>query len=298
MNKILIPIIYILNHPLTKGNPIAGFLRFLNWQLKSRLAKKTLDVNWIENLKLSLSQGMHGATGCIYVGLPEFRDMAFLLHYLKKDSFFIDIGANIGVYTLLASGVKKCNSICIEPIPKTFNSLKKNITLNNIDDKVTSLNIGLSKEKSNLYFTKDKDTVNHVVDNESKNTIKVDVDTLDNIIPKNLSLDTLIKLDVEGFEYNVLKGGSKFLQTKQLKAIIVELNGSSDRYGFKDSMVDEELVKNGFSKFDYNPFDRSLTKITQFHNEENTLYIKNSEVESIKIRIKSAKPIKVLNKII
>jgi FkbM family methyltransferase len=296
--KISIPLKYIINHPLTKENKVSGIIRFIKWQLSSRINSGAHIVNWIGGLKLSVTKSMHGATGCIYVGLPEFRDMAFLLHYLKKDSFFIDIGANIGVYTLLASGVNKCNSICIEPIPKTFNYLKKNIELNNLQDKVTCLNIGLSKEKDNLYFTKDKDTVNHVVGKESDNTIKVDVDTLDNIIPENFSAETLIKLDVEGFEYNVLKGGNKFLQNDHLKAIIVELNGSSDRFGFKDAMVDEELVKHGFSKFDYNPFDRNLTKIEQFHSEENTLYIRDSEVESVKLKVKKAPPFQLLNKLI
>lgn len=47
---------------------------------------------------------MTGATGNIYVGLHEFEDMAFLLHVLRRTDLFVDVGANIGSYTILAGG--------------------------------------------------------------------------------------------------------------------------------------------------------------------------------------------------
>ena len=46
---------------------------------------------------------MTGATQNIYCGLQEFEEMAFLLHFLRKDDLPLDIGANIGSYTILAA---------------------------------------------------------------------------------------------------------------------------------------------------------------------------------------------------
>jgi FkbM family methyltransferase len=296
INKLSIPLKYIAKHPLTKEHKWSGFYRFFIWQFKSRLGTGPIIINWLGNLKLSVSKSMHGATGCIYVGLPEFRDMAFLLHFLNPESLFIDIGANIGAYSLLAAGKNNAKTISIEPIPQTFNFLEKNINLNRLENHVSCLNIGLSNQKGELYFTKDKDTVNHVVENKSKNTVTVKVNTLDNILDEKINTDTLIKLDVEGFELNVLNGSGKTLQNKHLKAIIVELNGSSKRYGLDDSMVDEILMTNGFNKYDYNPFNRQLNPLDMFHEEENTLYIKSSEVEYVKQQIKKSPPFQVLNK--
>lgn len=296
INKLSIPLKYIANHPLTKDNKWNGFARFLKWQIKANTQSQIIP--WIHNLKLSVNKSMHGATGCIYVGLPEYNDMSFLLHFLKPDSFFMDIGANVGVYTVLASGYKKCNSISIEPLPKTYSFLKKNIEINKLNDKVNCLNIGLSNQQEELYFTNDGDTVNHVVNEAGKNTTTVHVDTLDHIFPKNISTDILLKIDVEGFEYNVLKGGTQALLNQHVKAIIIELNGSSERYGLNDNMVDEILNENGFEKYDYNPSKRTLSILNKFHTEENTLYLRASQVGEISTRLKNAPAFTIYGKTI
>lgn len=295
LKKISIPIKYIWNHPLTKKNRLLGLLRFFSWQLKSSVNKKSHQLNWIKNLKLNVNKGMHGATGCIYVGLPEFKDMSFLLHYLDSNKHFIDIGANVGVYSLLAAGVKNCETITIEPIPSTFNYLKKNITLNNLDKKITPLNIGLSNKKGQLFFTEEEDTMNHVLEKETNNSINVEVDILDNILTSHEKKNTLIKLDVEGFEYNVLKGGETALKNENIIAFIVELNGCGDKFGFEDKMVDDVLVKNGFRKYDYTPFDRKLKELENFNTEENTLYIRKSKLNEVEKKLKTAETISIFN---
>jgi FkbM family methyltransferase len=296
IKKLSIPIKYISNHPLTKNNKWSGFSRFIRWQLKAKATPQI--INWVENLKLSVTKSMHGATGCIYVGLPEFKDMSFLLHFLKEQDFFMDIGANVGVYSLLASGHNKCNSISIEPIPQTFQHLKNNIEINELNSMVNCINIGLSKQQEELYFTNDGDTVNHVVDKKGSNTTTVKVDTLDNIFPQEVSSDSLLKIDVEGFEYNVLKGATNVLNNNNVKAIIIELNGCSERYGLNDGMVDELLVQNGFEKYDYDPYTRELSPIPQFHTEENTLYIKETSIKEIELKLKRANTFTVFNNVI
>lgn len=294
--KISIPLKYIWNHPITKSNRVAGLIRFVKWQLKANLTPtKPHTVKWIENLKLNITKGMHGATGCIYVGLPEFKDMSFLLHYLNSDSYFIDVGANVGVYSLLAAGIKGCETVTIEPITSTFNYLEQNITLNQLEKKITPLNIGLSFEKGQLYFTQGEDTMNHVTDKETNNSITVEVDVLDRIISPTEQRNTVIKLDVEGFEYNVLSGGQNTLKNENITAFIVELNGCGLKFGFKDEMVDELLTNNGFEKYDYDPFNRSLQKIKTFNTEENTLYLRTSKVKAIEQLLQNADSISIFN---
>lgn len=295
MKKILIPLKFILSHPLTKNNWTKALLRFLAWQIKSRFRNSTFSVKWIGDLHLNIKQGMHGATGIIYVGLPEFNDMSFLLHYLNEKDYFIDIGSNIGVYALLASGVKKTSSMAIEPVPSTYQNLINNINSNNLTQKITPQNIGLSNEKGQLFFTSDGDTNNHVVDKKRKNTISVSVDTLDNLSLDKINKPTLIKLDVEGFEYNVLQGAKKTLNNNNVEAIIVELNGCSNRFGLSDEMVDKEIESYGFGKYDYNPFERSLTALNNFHTEGNTLYIRLNKFDHIKEKLKSAAPYSIFN---
>ncbi len=295
LKKILIPFRFIKNHPLTKDAPLKAFLRFVKWQISSLKSQKMIVFEWVNGLKLNVKKGMHGATGCIYVGLPEFDDMSFLLHFLNKQDQFLDIGANIGVYSLLASGINKCNTISFEPVPSTFKYLVDNIEINQLGNAIDAKNIGLSSKEDNLFFTKSQDTVNHVVEFESDDTVKVSVQALDQIsIPQDIK-DILIKLDVEGFELNVLNGAINLLADSRLKALIVELNGSGEKYGFKDSEVDKKLMENGFIRFDYNPFKRSLSSKDRFNKEGNTLYIRSSEVDYVTAKLIKANSFEVLN---
>ncbi|MEJ7626598.1 MAG: FkbM family methyltransferase [Ferruginibacter sp.] len=76
---------------------------------------------------------MAGATGNIYMGLHEFPDMGFLLHFLRSEDLFFDIGSNIGSYTILASGQVGAKTFAFEPVPSTFSALHKNILANNLE---------------------------------------------------------------------------------------------------------------------------------------------------------------------
>lgn len=84
-------------------------------------------MQWINDLILPLEKGDTGLTSAYYVGLHEFEDMAFAIHLLREDDTFVDVGANLGSYSLLASGVTKANSIAFEPVPTTYNRLIDNI---------------------------------------------------------------------------------------------------------------------------------------------------------------------------
>jgi len=231
---------------------------------------------------------MRGATGNLYCGLHEFEDMGFILHALRKSDTFVDIGANVGSYTLLAANEVGANTISVEPIPSTFEILEQNLNINKIREYVTALNIGLGAKKGELKFTKSKDTMNHVALDDSEDTIAVPIEKFDDVI--KLTSSTLIKIDVEGFETEVLNGMSEALPSPHLKAIIIELNGSGKKYGYEEEKIHEKLVAFGFAPFLYRPFERKLQPIESY-GKYNTIYIRN--IDFIKSRIESAKKIEI-----
>ena len=225
----------------------------------------------------------------MYSGLLEYNDMGFLLHFLREGDYFVDIGANVGVYTILASAEIKAHSIAIEPVPSTFQNLKNNILVNDIDKKVTSLNIGLGSKKEVLKFTKSFDTVNHVAEKDDTDTVDVQVEILDNLL-KSSQIPALIKIDVEGFETEVLNGAEEVLKNEKLKAIIIELNGSGDRYGFNEENIHKKLVSLNFLPHQYNPKTRKLNKIATY-GDYNTIYVRDKlQVEN---RLKNARKIEI-----
>lgn len=285
----------VTRHPLNENQKAVAVKRFLWWQIRSRLNSSPLIYPFIGDTKLIVKKGMTGATGNIYNGLHEFHDMAFLLHYLHEDDLFVDVGANMGVYTILASGHKKSRTISVEPIPSTFNHFLNNINVNHLSDKVDALNIGLGGADGKLFFTKDFDTVNHVVaeSDGGANTIEVEVKTLDHVL--NGKSPSLLKIDVEGFETEVLKGAAQTLKNNRLEAIIIELNGSGTRYGYDEMCIHELLLSEQFQPYTYDPFSRTLTAVGTF-GKHNTIYIRN--IESVKERIKNAPSFEVFGHVL
>ena len=285
---------FISNHPLNRNNKLDAFFRFLKWQINVRVNPYPIIYPFTDKSKLIIKKSMTGATGNLYCGLHEFYDMFFLLHFLRKDDLFIDIGANIGSYTILASAHVEADTISIEPVPSTFSNLINNISINQIQNKVTALNIALGSQKSSLAFTNTLDTINHVATDSEKDTIVVNVETLDDILI-NRKIPTLLKIDVEGFETEVIKGGKTTINENELKAIIIELNGSGDRYGYSEIEIHEVLIHAGFNPYFYDPFAR-IIKMSEGFGTHNTIYIR--DIEFVNERLINADKVKILTRTI
>lgn len=268
--------------------------RFARWQLASRLMPNAIEFPFVETTSLFATRGTTGATGNWYCGLHEFNEMAFLLHALRPTDHFCDVGANIGSYSVLSAGVVGAQTTAIEPLPSTFENLKRNLKLNGLNKRVHSWQGGLSNQSNTLMFTNDLDTANHVLANDENRTCtEVPVTTMDKLLWE--SPPAIIKIDVEGHELSVLKGAPRTLSNPHLLAVIMETNGSGKRYGLSDEGLYEVMSRYGFDSFTYCPFTRQIIK-NESHSEGNTIFIRDTEV--INERIKSAPRFKLVNGII
>lgn len=166
----------------------------------------------------------------IYSSFEE-TEICFIKRFLKSGDCFFDIGANIGLFTLHASPMigKAGHIFAFEPTPTTFARLQNNIDLNAFTN-VTLENLGLSNNNDFLQFnvaTNGYDAWNSFANLDQlegeKIIIEVQVNTLDFYIrQKNLSKIDLIKIDVEGWELNVLKGATTLLSRPDSPVLLVE----------------------------------------------------------------------------
>jgi FkbM family methyltransferase len=262
------------NHPLWAKSIHKPWFRFLLFQLLVRLSPKEAIIRpWISPLKLKVSANS-GITGHLYCGLLEFPEMMFLLHFIRPDDVFIDIGANAGVYSLLASGLLHAHSIAFEPVPATFAKLKQHVKLNGLDPLIECINLGVGDQQGIVRFSNnDNDCMNRVAyaGEDGGAFIEVPIVTLDQALSVSPSL---MKLDIEGYELFALKGASRLLQNNSLNALIVETNCSALNYGVNDSQLEELLAQHGFYPYTYNPFTRKLLPSTLV-NDGNTIFVKN-----------------------
>jgi len=105
---------------------------------------------------------MKGAAHFILPGLCEFEEMSFVMHFLRADDLFVDVGANIGAYTILASGIAGARSISFEPSASSFTYLERNVRLNDLTTKVILVKAALGAEDGHIFITDDLGVENYV----------------------------------------------------------------------------------------------------------------------------------------
>jgi len=282
---------FIIDHPLSQGRKLANLGRFACWQIGARLARGPVATRFVNSAQLLASPGMAGATGNVYVGLHEFTDMSFVLHFLRPDDLFVDVGANIGSYTILASAAVGANAISFEPNPEACEWLCKNVALNRVASLVEARQQAVSSAAGMLDFTTDEGPTNHIVlanPLSSSRSCQVQATTLDEALGSRDPI--MLKIDVEGFETEVISGAPRTLENPSLRCILMELAGYGKRYGFDENVLRKRMIDFGFQPYRYEPFTRNLTlesvEKVQKKQTENTLFVR--DIGYVRQRIKSA----------
>lgn len=248
MNSLLAIAHSIGAHPLTRDAQLGAWARFATWQVRSRLNREVI-MPWIGGQRLIVRRGMTGATGNLYFGLHEFMSMGFVLHFLREGDLFLDAGANIGSYTLLASGVCRATTLAIEADADTSHDLARNIEINGLANLAKVLTIALGPSDGEAFFTIGHGAMNQVVSTSGENVRVVPQRSLDSIVGDDEP--AMLKLDVEGFEEQVLSGAPRLLKKPGFKAILLE--GTSPQ-------TLKLFQAHGFERAFYDPFTRRLQR--------------------------------------
>ncbi len=280
----------ILSHPLNQQKKIKALITFFKRGVIIRLHDHPIVYPFVENTSLVVEKGMSSAELQIYTGLYDLHEMFFLMHYLRPGDTFVDVGANVGVYTVLAAGVAGSNAIAFEPIPSTFSKLKRNIAYNELTDRVDLRNMGVGDKEEMLVFSNNLDATNHVISDGQGHggaTTKVPVNSLDQLLADKTA--NFLKIDVEGFEANVINGAPEILSRPELRVIVMETNGLSDQYEFGQNYLHNKLLALGFIPHSYDPFQRNL-QVLKTTNPQNTIYLR--DLDFVRNRIQTGKKIR------
>jgi FkbM family methyltransferase len=267
----------ITRHPLNAGRKWSAIGDYLCWNIGRRLVSDDHVLPVANDAVIIVSNRQNFATLCYTCVLWDFEDMLFLMHLLRRGDLFVDIGANAGAYTVLASAVAGASTVAFEPVPDTYAELCRNIRANGIDALVRPLQIGVGDTDRTMAMTSGLGSLNHIALKGSRDaTVEVPVRRLDDILGDECC--TLMKIDAEGFEMNVLRGAAGILANPRLMAMIVELNGSGERYGHTDASVHQEITRHGFAPHHYDPVARRLTPLATFNRGSlNTLYVRDPD---------------------
>jgi FkbM family methyltransferase len=156
----------------------------------------------------------------------EFKVKEIFEKLCRESKIIVDIGANIGRYTILGGNNNpRAKIYSIEPEEDNFNILSKNVKLNNLKNvELIKTALGNQKGEVKLYKSKGANHGGHSILNKTDNFELVKLNTLDALIKDKVNEIDLIKIDVEGFELDVLSGMKNFLLEKRIKNILIEID--------------------------------------------------------------------------
>jgi len=273
------------SHPLNRKRKLKSILNYFKLGLYLRLNKNKMFVHpYIHDTKLLVGKKSTSSIMQYFNSLNDFEEMGLLLHFLNIDDIFVDVGANVGVYSVLASGVAGANSIAIEPSDETIEILKQNIAINNLENSITHIKCVIGSHSGKISFTKGLDAINRVTreDDIKQNTELQNEEPLDDLLKSNIP--SFIKIDVEGFELNVLKGAQNILKRAELKVILIETNGLSSKYQLNEDEIFTMLHKHGFTPYTYSPFEREFSISNKESKRDNTIFVRDIEYVTSKVK--------------
>lgn len=206
----------------------------------------------------------------------EHEETEFILHMLQRNMIFIDIGANIGYYSVLASDkVKPHGKIyAFEPDLTNFKLLTKNVEINgckNIIAKNKAVADSTKKIKlflSNVFYGDHRTyqpNDDEVWNRGNKRTyISVDAISLDNYFSANTTRVDLIKMDIQGAEYSAIQGMRGILLKNPNIILVIEFWP----HGLKQAGVKPELLLRELDEFGFKSYALVENKLQKIDQEE------------------------------
>lgn len=218
----------------TKADYLVGFLgrRAVMLSLIHRLVPPVSYYSKSDNRKIHL----YGVLFIVQMNDLMSQPLFFGLHmdevlclksFFPKNAVVIDVGANIGRWSLLSAKLFQTKKIySFEPFLETYHRLRKNISLNSsLNIETFNLALNNKSELVTMATASEKNSGMNFISNTKSNSInQVESVTLDFFIQSHdIKKIDLMKIDVEGFEMNVLKGAQQMIQQHH-PVIICEIN--------------------------------------------------------------------------
>jgi FkbM family methyltransferase len=190
--------------------------------------------------KITFGQGLPKTVNGVKVKLPakyiryfpsdyEKENFSFLKSICGDGAVVLDIGAHIGLFSAIAAKVVGANGkvFAFEPAPNTIPVLHQTIRINHLETVISPVNQAMGKDSGKItFFISDEtaDNSNSIVSykvDRKLNGVEVEVNTIDNFVAgKKLDRVDFIKIDVEGAEYDTIRGGIEVFKKFQPSFIL------------------------------------------------------------------------------
>jgi FkbM family methyltransferase len=191
----------------------------------------------------------------------------------------LDLGANLGWFTTLLQGIVGPTGFvhAFEPVPATFDRLKRNILLNDRFGNVRANRVALGESVGEIKMIVDASEpdghASVAFDNcvVSGTSVKADLSTLDIYLEENESREiAFLKADIEGSELPMLKGGLRLFEQEHAPIMEIEMaRNTSLRFGYEpNDLISFINARRSYEYYRIDEFERSLIRFEEFGKED------------------------------
>ncbi len=230
-----------------------------------------------------------------YIYLDDFeqRECTFVKRYLKPGDTFLDAGANIGLFSIIASEIvgDQGRVLSFEPFGDTFERLTENIALNHrknvtlfqqaLSDKVGDSEMTISTDGFDAWNSLAVPALG-----EAFEKVRIKTNVLDELFRTEEVKPVLIKIDVEGWELHVINGGVEMLTSADAPVLMVEFAESNSRNaGYTCKDLYNRLEEFGYSLYSFDDTTNELYEepVKEYYSSANLMAIK--DLNKVKERI-------------
>jgi FkbM family methyltransferase len=202
----------IAKMPANRGHEARAIARALGWQIWKRATGQAVTIRVFDGVQLRCYPDSASASSALYAegGYCDLGPMRFMQRYLRRGDNFVDVGANIGLYSLLAASLVGPGRVdAFEPVEPAVGRFRENVALNGFTD-VHLHTLAVADHAGEVRFTIDWDTFNNInLGAPDERTAAVPCVRLDSfVVGRRYALG---KMDVEGREALVLRGAEGLL---------------------------------------------------------------------------------------
>ena len=240
---------YVWGHPANAGHRPRALLRLACYQARARLLRHRVMARLGEHSRLWVDLHRTAASKVLYANPPDLPEMLVWRQVLRGGDLFVDVGANVGTYTIWAA---ECGAdvMALEPAADTFGLLLENVALNGYQ--VAAIQAAAGARCGAARFTAGRDTVNRL---DPDGPVQTRLVTVDSLIGERHVVG--MKVDVEGFEIDVLRGCTRALSERRIGLIQLEWNETSLlALGTDRHPVADLLARHGYQLFRPDPQGR------------------------------------------
>ena len=273
----------VLRHPSNRRQPAASAPRAVRWQIRKRIRRSPVDVQFWGLVLRCYPNSQSASNVWYFTPRYDHDEMLFIERLLGPGDGVLDVGANVGTYTLLAAALTAPDGqvTSFEADPVNAARLRENVSRNALTRRVTVHEAAVSSSSGKVEFFADRDVSNSIrrETHRAGRSREVDSVRLDDVAIRPERL-VLAKVDIEGAEVDALRGAATLLAGARPFVWMVEvLEHQLARFGATWSDLTELMDSFGYHPFRYDADRHDLHPVDRAPRGNCLFVADRSEVE-------------------